>query len=435
MPDGTPDIQALLIAYSWAAPYVVIALTLPILFITLRTLASVAGNADSTGETLHRLRVLGEQSLAGQRGEAEHGRIALTSAERSISSRLDTLRFATEQRISDLSLTMAREQGEQRVLFETKLRELSEQNMKRLAEIQRSVNEQLHEAVEKQMQTSFQRVIDQFTAVQKAMVDVQAVTAQIGDLRRVFSSVKNRGGWGETQLRALLDDLVPDSYVTNARMRDGSAEVVEFALRMPVRGDLRPLLPIDAKFPVADFERLQAAAEIADTDGERAARKQLETTLRREAQRIATKYIVPPVTVEFAVMYLPSDALYAEAARAPGLIDDLARMYRVMVMGPSLLPALLRTVQLGYVTLALEQKAGQIGELLGATKREMLTMDKLLERLAKTAGTMSTTIEDARRRTRVVSRKLRDMETADPERAEALLEFGTLEAITADEEA
>ncbi len=437
MPGGPLDLEALLLAYAWAAPYAIIALLIPILFLSLRTGAALSANFTSHGEMLHRLRVLAEQALAGQRGEAEHGRMVLTSAERAISQRLDTLRFATEQRISDLSLCMAREQGEQRVLFETKLRELSEQNMKRLAEIQRSVNEQLHEAVEKQMQTSFQRVIDQFAAVQKAMVDVQAVTAQIGDLRRVFSSVKSRGGWGETQLRALLDDLVPDSYVTNARVRDGSAEVVEFALRMPVRGDARPLLPIDAKFPVADFERLQAAAEMADADGERAARRQLDATLRREAQRIATKYIVPPVTVEFAVMYLPSDALYAEAARAPGLIDDLARMFRVMVMGPSLLPALLRTVQLGYVTLALEQKAGQIGELLGATKREMLTMDKILERLAKTAGTMSTTIEDARRRTRVVSRKLRDMETAGPERAEALLEFGTAnsvdEAVTLDE--
>ena len=249
MQGGTPDIQALLVTYAWAAPYVVIIITLPILIIAFRTLASLHGNAISTGETLHRLRVLGEQSLAGQRGEAEHGRMALTSAERSISARLDTLRFATEQRISDLSLTMAREQGEQRVLFETKLRELSEQNMKRLAEIQRSVNEQLHEAVEKQMQTSFQRVIDQFTAVQKAMVDVQAVTAQIGDLRRVFSSVKNRGGWGETQLRALLDDLVPDSYVTNARVRDGSAEVVEFALRMPVRGDARAVAADRCEIP------------------------------------------------------------------------------------------------------------------------------------------------------------------------------------------
>jgi DNA recombination protein RmuC len=284
------------------------------------------------------------------------------------------------------------------------------------------------------MQTSFQRVIEQFTAVQKAMVDVQAVTAQIGDLRRVFSSVKARGGWGETQLRALLDDLVPDSYVANARLREGSAEVVEFALRMPVRGTDRPLLAIDAKFPVADFERLQASAEMADAEGERTARRALEATLRREAARIAGKYIVPPITVEFAVMYLPSDALYAEAARVPGLIDDLARMFRVMLMGPSLLPALLRTVQLGYVTLALEQKAGQIGELLGATKREMLTMDRVLEKLSKTAGTMATTIEDARRRTRVVGRRLREMETLEPERAEALLNLAAIEPACADEE-
>jgi DNA recombination protein RmuC len=293
---------------------------------------------------------------------------------------------------------------------------MAEQTAHRLAEIQRSVNEQLQEAVERQMQSSFGRVIEQFSAVQKAMGEVAAVTAQIGDLKRVFSNVKSRGGWGETQLKALLDDLLPEgSVVTNARLNDASAEVVEFAVRMPMRqtqGETdRPLLAIDAKFPTSDFERLLDAAEAGDAEGERAARRALEARLRAEAAKIASKYIVPPTTVEFAVMYLPTDGLYAEAARIPGLIDELGQRLHVMVMGPSLLPALLRTVQLGYVTLALEQKAGQIAELLGATKREMLTMDATLDKLAKTAGTMSRTIEDARTRTRVMTRKLRGIET------------------------
>jgi DNA recombination protein RmuC len=377
-------------------------------------------------DDLQVLRLLAEQSLAAHRGQIEDLRAALSATERALSTRVEGLHSAVETRIGDLTTNLARDSGDSRALMEAKLREMAEHTATRLVEIQRSVNEQLQEAVERQMQTSFGRVIDQFTAVQKAMADVAAVTSQIGDLKRVFSNVKSRGGWGETQLRALLDDLLPEgSVVCNAHLREGSAEAVEFAVRMPVRaadGEARPLLAIDAKFPISDFERLLDASEAADAEGERAARRALETRLRLEARKIADKYIVPPVTVEFAVMYLPTDALYAEAARIPGLIDELGQRLRVMVMGPSLLPALLRTVQLGYVTLALEQKAGQIAELLGATKREMLTMDATLEKLAKTAGTMGRTIEEARARTRVVTRKLRGMEVLGPEAAESLLE-------------
>jgi DNA recombination protein RmuC len=369
-------------------------------------------------EALQTLRLLAEQNLAAHRGEAETGRAMLAQTERVLIARGEETRRAVEERLSGLTLMLQREQGEGRVLFEQKLREMADASALRLGEIQRSVNETLHQAVEKQMQTSFARVIDQFTAVQKAMTDVQAMTTQIGDLKRIFSNVKSRGGWGETQLRTLLDDVLPNAYETNIRLSEASAEVVEFAVRMPGRDSERKLLSIDAKFPTADYERLLIAAETGDGDGEKSARRALETRLRQEAKKISDKYIKPPMTVEFAVMYLPTDGLYAEAARIPGLIDDLGRSCRVLVMGPSLLPALLRTIHLGYVTLALEQKAELIGRLLGATKQEMLKMDEVLERLGKNAGTMSKTIEDARQRTRAVHRKLQDVETApldDPE--------------------
>lgn len=400
------------------------AFLLLLLFLVVRILLKLPGR-----DEMQRLRLLMEQSLAGQYGEAEQARAMLAAAERSLAGQIQAVRLAMEQRLGDLTTRIARDQGENRVLMERKLREMAEHTTQRLTDIQRSVNEQLQQAVERQMQTSFQRVIDQFTAVQKAMVDVQAVTAQIGDLKRIFSNVKSRGGWGETQLKALLDDVLPEgSYVSNARLREHSADMVEFAVRMPVRGETRPLLAIDAKFPTSDYERLLDATEAADAEAERASRRALETRFRLEARKIAEKYIFPPVTVEFAVMYLPTDGLYAEAARIPGLIDELGQRLRVMVMGPSLLPALLRTVQLGYVTLALEQKAGQIADLLGATKREMLTMDDVLEKLAKTAGTMSRTIDDARRRTRVVGRKLREMETLRPEQADAVFALASGDA-------
>jgi DNA recombination protein RmuC len=300
------------------------------------------------------------------------------------------------------------------------------------------VNEQLHEAVEKQMKTSFERVIDQFTAVQKAMGDVQAVTAQIGDIKRLFGNVKTRGGWGEAQVRAMLDDVLPaGTYFSNHKIRPDTDDMVEFAVVMPMRGDKehRPLLPIDAKFPVEDYERLLAASDAGDAEGERAASRGLDRRIRDEARKIHTKYIYPPVTVEFAILYLPTDSLYAEVARIPGLIDDVGRDFKVLVMGPSLFPALLKTVHLGFVTLALEQNVDLIRGLLGATRTEMQKMDIVLDRLSKNAGTMSKTIDDARRRTRAVGRKLREVEVLDAETAGRLLALDPEDALDGDADA
>ena len=377
----------------------------------LATVAAVAGLVTllvvlRQAGLMQRLRLLAEQAVTGTRSEAETTRAALS-----------------------------REQGQQRqeigahfdsvrAMLESKLREMRDGNEAKLAEIQKTVNEQLHAAVEKQMNESFNRVIDQFAAVQKAMGDVQAVTAQIGDIKRLFSNVKTRGGWGETQVRAMLDDILPPGeYETNCKVRADSNDAVEFAVRMPVKGAERPLLPIDAKFPVEDYERLLAASDAGDAEAERGATRMLERRMRDEARKIAAKYICPPVTVEFAVLYLPTDALYAEVARIPGLIDEIGRECRVLVMGPSLFPALLRTIHLGFITLALEQKADQIRDLLGATRTEMLRMDDVLERLAKQAGTFSNTIEIARRRTRAVGRRLRGVEALEADKAERLLEL------------
>jgi len=379
---------------------------------------------------LHRLTWLGreladmrrhaEQSVAGARSDAEQIYNSLLSSERALAARVGETRVAMEQRFGDFAARMVREQGEARVHIGEKMNAMADMQARHMAELHRGLHETLHQAVEQQMTASFARVLEQFTAVQQAVGDVQAVAAQIGDMKRIFAGVKTRGVWGEAQLRAVLDDLLPDSYLANVRLRDESADVVEFCVRMPGRGGDEKLLPIDAKFPLADYEKMLAAADVADAEAERGARRALEARLRLEARKIAAKYLLPPLTTDFAVMYLPTDGLYAEAARIPGLIDDLGRLH-VLVMGPSLLPALLRTVRLGYVTLALEEKAGQIGRLLGAVKQEMLRMDDVLEKLARGAGTLGKTIEDARRRTRVVSRKLRDVELMGPADAEAVL--------------
>lgn len=377
------------------------------------------------GEDVQRLRVLAEQALAAARAEGETTRAHMAAAERALAGRAEQSRLEVQEALGALRTGLAREAGEARALMEAKLREMSEMSAARLAEIQNAVEARLQGAVEKQMQTSFQRVIDQFAQVQRAMVDVQAVTAQIGDIKRIFSNVKSRGGWGETQLRALLDDHLPHGgYETNRKLRDESDEMVEFAVVMPIKGDSRPVLAIDSKFPTEDYERLIQACETGDAEGERLARRGLEQRLRAEARKIASKYINPPVTVEFAVLYLPTDGLYVEAARMPGLIEELGRVHRVLVVGPSLCPALLRTIQLGFMTLALEQKAGQIHELLGATRGEMARMDEVLSKLSKQAGTLGSTIEAARTRARVVQRKLRTVDALEPARADALLDLG-----------
>ncbi|APH55493.1 RmuC family protein [Granulibacter bethesdensis] len=388
-----------------------------------------------------RLAAMVEQSDARGRDETEAMRRHLLDMERALSaalrdanteamgrifSEVGTATGALRQDVTGSLGALRDAQGRAIGDLHTALREgldrLRESNETRLAEIRTAVNEQLHAAVEKQMTESFARVIDQFAAVQKAMGDVQAVTAQIGDIKRLFSNVKTRGGWGEAQVRAMLDDVLPPgSYETNKRLRDDSDEVVEFAVIMPMKGDRPVYLPIDAKFPVEDYERLLAASEAGDVEAERMAVAGLTRRIRDEARKIATKYVLPPRTVEFAVLYVPTDALYAEIARVPGLIDEVGRLHRVLVLGPSVFPALLRTIHLGHVTLALEQKADQIRTLLGATKTEMERMDKVLERLAKQAGTFSNTIESARVRTRAVARTLRSVEGREPEEAENLL--------------
>jgi DNA recombination protein RmuC len=420
------------------------------LLVALASLLALRGQRDG-----QHLRLLLEQVLAAGRSEGETTRGHLATAERTLSAGLGTLRQDVIAALGDFRTTLTRDAGELRTmlmeaqgrqrdaqresaveaqektarLLEAKLRELREGNEAKLSEIQKTVNEQLHAAVEKQMNESFARVIDQFTAVQKAMSDVQAVTAQIGDIKRLFSNVKTRGGWGETQVRGMLDDVLPPgSYETNCKLRADSDDAVEFAVIMPMRAGEKVYLPIDAKFPVEDYERLLAAFEAGDAEAERVARRGLEKRVRDEARKIQSKYINPPVTVEFAVMYLPTDGLYAEVARIPGMIDDLSRANRVLVLGPTLFPALLRTIHLGHVTLALEQKADQIRELLGATRTEMLKMDEVLERLGKQAGTFSNTIERARRRTRAVGRVLRGVEAVEAIEAEAMLGLDLVDA-------
>ncbi|QNT77337.1 DNA recombination protein RmuC [Entomobacter blattae] len=338
----------------------------------------------------------------------------LAATERALTGHLGRLKTEIMEKSTDASAALLKEQAEARIMQVTALKEMAENSAKQLHEIRASVSERLHEAVEKQMQTSFSRVLEQFASVQKAMGEVSSMTAQIGDLKRLFSNVKTRGGWGEAQLRSILDDILPpDGFLINQKLDETSGVFVEFALYMPANTQNKPLLAIDSKFPTESYERLLDALEVGDGEAERKARRELESTVRSEAKKIASKYIVPPVTVDFAILYLPTDGLYAEVSRMAGLIDELNRSHRILVMSPALMPAFLRTIQIGHVSLAMEEKTQMVAALLGATRQEMIKMDGILEKLAKNTVTMGNSIEAARTRTRWFAKKLRNVATQE----------------------
>jgi DNA recombination protein RmuC len=375
-----------------------------------------------------RVQQMLEKMQAGARIEADGTRAALAAAEGRLAA---AIQAGTTEALTAAFAQMSAATQSVANTVDSLRRQAAEDAQKtlglletRLGAIQTSVNEKLHEAVEQQMTNSFARVLEQFAQVQQAMGEVQSAAAQIGDLKRIFSNVKTRGGWGEAQLGAMLEQVLPPgAFERNFALRDGARERVDFAIRMPSRQLL--WLPVDAKFPTEDYERLLLAAETADLDAERAARDGIALRIRLEARKIAEKYICPPETVEFGVMYLPSDGLFAEVARIPNLIDDIRTREKVIILGPTLLPALLQTIHLGHVTLDLEKRAGEIGKLLGATRTEMTKMDEVLSKLAANASAMSTNIEKVRVRTRAMGRVLRTVEMVEADTASGMLGLET----------
>ena len=302
-------------------------------------------------------------------------------------------------RVDRLAADLARDGAELRLTVESRLAAFAEGNAAQIGGLADHLARRLD-----------QSVTDHLTSVQHAAGALQASADRIADLRRLFGSVRARGAWGERQLRALLDDILPaGAYDTDCRLREGSAETVEFAVRMPSPGlpaSCQPRLAIDAKFPTEAYDRLLAAEEQGDVAAARIARRGLEQALRTEAKRIAGKYICPPATVDYAILYLPTDGLYIEASRLPGLLDELGRVQRVLVMGPAILPGLLRTIQLGAMTLALGQRAEKIARQLGATRHDLRQLDETYDKLARHVSATTGVIDELRRRTRAVAARL-----------------------------
>ena len=294
--------------------------------------------------------------------------------------------------------------GEQ---LDKKLEKLTESTAANLEQIRQTVDEKLQSTLERRLGESFQQVSLRLEQVHRGLGEMQTLAGGVGDLKRILSNVKNRGIWGEMQLGVLLRDLLaPEQFAENVAVKQGSAERVEFALKLPGSKDETVWLPIDAKFPQEDFQRLLEAREQADTAAADIALKQLERRLKSEARDIQNKYLCPPQTTDFAIMYLPIEGLFAEAVNLPGLLDELQRTYRVCVAGPTTLAALLNSLQMGFKTLAIEKRTGLVWLTIAAVKQDFVTFSLLLDKTKKKLQEASGHIDAAARRSRVINKRL-----------------------------
>ena len=294
--------------------------------------------------------------------------------------------------------------GEQ---LDKKLEKLTESTAANLEQIRQTVDEKLQSTLERRLGESFQQVSLRLEQVHRGLGEMQTLAGGVGDLKRILSNVKNRGIWGEMQLGVLLRDLLaPEQFAENVAVKQGSAERVEFALKLPGSKDETVWLPIDAKFPQEDFQRLLEAREQADTAAADIALKQLERRLKSEARDIQNKYLCPPQTTDFAIMYLPIEGLFAEAVNLPGLLDELQRTYRVCVAGPTTLAALLNSLQMGFKTLAIEKRTGEVWRTIAAVKQDFVTFSLLLDKTKRKLQEASGHIDAAARRSRVINKRL-----------------------------
>ena len=334
---------------------------------------------------------------------------------------LERLTRSNEQRFEQL-----------RQSVEARLAAIQTDNAGKLEEMRRTVDEKLQSTLEQRLGDSFRLVSERLEMVHKGLGEMQTLAAGVGDLKKVLTNVKTRGTWGEVQLAALLEQvLVAEQYGVNVATRPGSSERVEFAIRLPGPGnalDNTPVwLPIDAKFPVEDYQRLIDAQERVDPIAVESAAKSLEARLRDEAKKIRDKYIEPPHTTDFAILYLPTEGLYAEALRRPGLVESLQRDCRVSLAGPTTLAALLNSLQMGFRTLAIEKRSSEVWAVLGAVKTEFGKFGDTLEATRKKLELATRSIESAGVRTRQIERRLKGVEALPP--AEAQAKLGALEAL------
>jgi DNA recombination protein RmuC len=326
-------------------------------------------------------------------------------------------RFAESlgQRLQELTQRNELRLGEMRATLEQKLRELQDDNSAKLEQMRATVDEKLQGTLNERLDSSFNVISQRLEAVQRGLGEMQVLATGVGDLKRLLQNVKTRGTFGEVQLGALLEQvLVSEQYEANVATVPGSGATVEFAIKLPGAEDGNHIwLPIDAKFPRDDYERLLDAQECADVEAATKAGAALERRIRDEAKKIREKYVASPHTTEFAILFLPTEGLYAEVIRRPGLFDAVQRDHRVTVTGPTTLLAVLNSLQMGFRTLAIQRRSGEVWQLLSAVKSEFGKFAGILEKAEKQISTVGKSIGEASRKTRTIERRLRSVETLD----------------------
>ncbi len=436
--------------------YLVAAVAIATLLVALLSLLGRKSQADDARESSRMLR---EELAAG----AERGSQALINQMTSIatvqnnqidgfSRQLAELTAANERRLQELRETvdaklreakddarLGREESgaalkrfgdtlgerfaEIRQTVEARLESLQKDNAEKLEKMRATVDEKLHETLEKRLGESFKQVADRLEQVHKGLGEMQSLAVGVGDLKRVLTNVKSRGTWGEVQLGALLEQtLTREQYDTNVATKPGSRDRVEYAIRLPGRDGGAPVwLPVDSKFPVEDYERLVLAADRADPQAVEEAARALEMRLRNEARAIRDKYVDPPATTDFAILFLPTEGLFAEALRRPGLTDALQREFRVTLAGPTTLSAMLNSLQMGFRTLAIEKRSSEVWTVLGAVKTEFGRFGEVLAATKRQLQTVTNSIDAAETRTRVMEKRLKGVEALPEPEAQRLI--------------
>ncbi len=353
-------------------------------------------------------------NLLGQTITTQVGQFGTLQAERleAFARELNRFSLGLDERFERLKMTV-----------EGRLTAIQTDNANKLEEMRRTVDEKLHATLEQRLGESFKLVSDRLEQVHRGLGEMQTLAAGVGDLKRVLTNVKTRGTWGEVQLSALLEQLLTaDQFAANVVTRPGSNERVDFAIRLPGKGDGAVVwLPIDAKYPIEDYQRLLDAQERADPLAVEEASRAIETRLKNEAKSIHEKYVSPPHTTDFAMLYLPLEGLYAEALRRPGLAETLQRDFRVSLAGPTTLAALLNSLQMGFRTLAIEQRSAEVWAVLGAVKTEFGKFGEALAHTRKKLDEASNSIAKAETRTRQLSRKLKEVEALPAAESEQLI--------------
>ncbi len=374
----------------------------------------ISGSSRSSREELATVFATFQQTLVRQSAEATRTQNAQIDAfAQQLVLLQKTLSDTLTTQLQSISDSNARRMGEVRETLEKQLAQLQQTNSAKLDEMRRTVDEKLQNTLETRLGQSFKQVADRLEQVHKGLGEMQTLAQGVGDLKHLLTNVKTRGIFGEAQLAALLEQVFTvDQYAAQVVTRRGGKNPVDFAIKLPGRAESGdPLwLPIDAKFPSDDYERLLDAQGRADGPGAEIAGKALEMRIRLEARSISEKYIEPPYTTDFAILFLPTEGLYAEVLRRPGLIECLQREHRITLAGPTTLLAMLNSLQMGFRTLALEKRSSEVWQVLGAVKTEFSKFGDVLAKVKMQTETVLNTLHSAEQRSRVMGKALRNVE-------------------------